>query len=77
MSNSFKITYNTTEDGQYALTIPKAFDYDETKPADAAKINAAANAILSANAIDTGDLGDLVSIASIEFLGSNVSEYEI
>ena len=76
MSQCFKITYVTATNEVFVLTIPNAFDYDGTVAADVTKVNTAARAILTANAINTG-CGNLSSLEAIEFCKDDVTEYDV
>ena len=76
MSQCFKITYKTATNDLFVLTIPNAFNYDGTVATDVTKVNNAARAILTANAINTG-CGNLSSLEAIEFCKDDVTEYNL
>lgn len=76
MNPSFKITYKTTENEMFELTIPNAFDFDSSVAENVTRINTAAKNILTANAINTG-LGDLYSVQSIVFCKNAIETYDV
>lgn len=76
MYPKFIITYKTSENEMYELTIPNAFDFDVTVAENVTRINTAARAILTQNAIQTG-CGNLSSIESIVFSENDVTSYDV
>jgi hypothetical protein len=71
----FKISYKTSKNKDYNLTITKGFDYVGSS-AENSKINAAARAILTANIIDD-QYGDLEGINSIKYFSVDVTTYDV
>ncbi len=76
MNPSFKITYKTSENEMFELTIPNAFDFDATVAENVTRINTAARNILTQNAIQTG-CGNLSSVESIVFCENDMVSYDV
>lgn len=76
MNPNFKITYKTSENEMFELTIPNAFNFDPNVAENITRVNTAAKNIMNANAIETS-CGDLSSIESIAYCKNNITMYDL
>lgn len=76
MNPNFKITYKTSDNEIFELTIPNAFNFDPDVAENVTRVNTAAKNIMTANAIETG-CGDLSSIESIVYCKNDVTVHDL